>query len=181
MQIRKESRAPMRTGRQRNFQRTKPHGLPVIKLMHDVETKIMHEVSDADRDDDRLISGNATQGAPVEMIEMRMRHQNEIDRGQMMNFKSRLLEPLDYLQPKRPVGIDQDIDFVGLNQKRGVPDPGYTNFALANFGEMGLRVIAGTLRKKRRNQDAGKEIALVPVGPRAQTNARGALIFCAVL
>ena len=69
------------------------------------------------------------------MIEMRVRHENEIDRRQMMNFETRLLEPLDHLQPLRPDRIDQEIDLVRLNQERGVPDPGDADFAFADFRE----------------------------------------------
>ena len=56
--------------------------------MHDVEAEIVHQISHADRDNDRLIGRDLPQRPPVEMIEMRMRHENEIDRGQMMNLES---------------------------------------------------------------------------------------------
>jgi hypothetical protein len=35
----------------------------------------------------------------------------------MMNLEARLLQTLDYLEPLRPVWIDQDINFVSLNKK----------------------------------------------------------------
>ena len=85
--------------------------------MHDAKTEIMHQVSHADRHNDRLVGRYAAQRPPVEMIEMSVSHQDEINRWQMMNLEARLLQTLDYLEPLRPVRIDQDIDFVSLNKK----------------------------------------------------------------
>ena len=48
---------------------------------------------------------------------MRMRHQDKIDRRQMVNFEPRLFQALDDLEPFRPNRVDQDVDFVRLNQK----------------------------------------------------------------
>ena len=103
--------------------------------MDDVEAEVVDQIADADRNHDRLIGCDPGQGAPVEMIEVRVGHENEIDRRQVMNFEARLFEPLDDLQPFRPDRIDQDIDFVRLNQERGVSDPGNADFAFANFRE----------------------------------------------
>ena len=102
---------------ERNFERTQLDCLPVIELVHDVEAEIVYQVTYAHRHNDRLVGRNAAQRTPVEMIEMSVRHQDEIDRRQMMNFETRLLQTLDYLEPLRPVRIDQDIHFVSLNKK----------------------------------------------------------------
>src|SRR5712691_10421667 len=98
-----------------------------------------------------------------------------------MNLKPGPLQSFDHLQPLRPVRIDQDIDLVRLQQKRSVSDPGETNFASLDFGELRLKMIAGTPDKKRRNQDAGKEIAFVPVRARTQANTSGAFRRSAIL
>ena len=81
----------------------------------------------------------------------------------MMNFKAGLLQSFDYLKPFRPDRINQDINLVRLNQKRGMPDPGNAHLAFPDFRKLRRRVIAGTLGEKRRNKDAGQKIALVPV------------------
>jgi hypothetical protein len=104
MPIREKARAPMGTRRQRNLERTEVHGLPVIEFMHDVEAEVVDQVAHANRHDNRLVRRDARQSAPVEMIEMRVRHKDKIDRGQMVDFETRLFEPLDYLQPLRPIG-----------------------------------------------------------------------------
>ena len=64
-----------------------------------------------------LVGRYAAQRAPVEVIEMSVCNQDEINRRQMMNFEARLLQALDYLEPLRPVRIDQDVDFMGLDKK----------------------------------------------------------------
>src|SRR5207302_9200670 len=164
MSIGEKTRAPMMCGSQRNFQRTEADRLPFIKLVHDIESEPMNQTSDTDRNNDWLIGRNRAQRAPIEMIEMRVRHENEIDRRQMMNMKSRLLESFDHAQPHRPDRIDQHVRFVGLDQERGMPDPGDANLAGLHFWKKRTRVSrAGALGEERRNPDAGDEMALGPV------------------
>ena len=117
VQICEKPGTPVMTRREGNFERTQLDCLPVIEFVHDVKTKIVHQVSHAHRDNDRLVGRHAAQRAPVEMIEMSMSHQNEINRWQMMDFEARLFQTLDYLEPLRPVRINQDINLVGLNKK----------------------------------------------------------------
>jgi hypothetical protein len=62
------------TGRERNLERPKLHGLPVVELVHDVKTEIMDQISHSHWNGNRLISSHAPQGAPVEMIEVSVRH-----------------------------------------------------------------------------------------------------------
>ena len=79
VRIREKPRAPVMTGRERNLQRPELNGLPVIEFVHDVETEVMHEVPYSDGNDNRLIRGNAPQRAPVEMVKVRMSHENKIN------------------------------------------------------------------------------------------------------
>src|SRR5205085_6581909 len=102
-------------------------------------------------------SGHLCQSSAVEMIKMRMRHQNQIDRRQMVNLKARLLQPLNYLQPFRPNRIHQHIELMGLDQERSVSNPGDTNLALPNFRKMRPNMIARPLGEKRRNENRRKE------------------------
>src|SRR5437588_1455056 len=149
---------------QGKFQQTKVDRLSFTKLVHDVESEPMNQTSDTDGNNDWLIGRNRAQRTPVEMIEMRVRNENEIDRRQMMNMKSRLLEPLDHAQPHRPDRIDQHVRLVGLNQERGVSDPGDANLAGLDFWKKRTRVSrTGAFGEERRNPDAGDEIALGPL------------------
>jgi hypothetical protein len=62
-----------------------------------------------------LVCGDRAQRTPVEVIEMRMRHENKIDRRQVMKVNSRFLQSLDHAEPHRPDRIDQHVGVVGLN------------------------------------------------------------------
>ena len=75
----------------------------------------MDQPTDADRNDDRLISGYGLQRSTVEVVEMGVSDEHEIDRRQVMNMKSGLLQAFDHAQPHRPDRVDQHVGFMGLN------------------------------------------------------------------
>jgi hypothetical protein len=117
VRIRKEPRPPMVSWCERNFERAKLDSLPVIELVHDMKSEIVHEITNACRNDNGLVRSDAPQGASVEVVEVRMRHQDIIDGRQMMNFEPGLFQSFDNFEPFRPDRVDQDVDFVCLNQK----------------------------------------------------------------
>ena len=141
--------------------------------MHDPEPEVVHQISHAHGHDDRLICGHAPQGAPVEVIKMGMRNEDKINRRQMLNFKARLLQSLNHLELFRPDRVDQDIDLVNLNEKRGMTNPGNADLAFADFWELRSRRTTSAFNEKRRDKDARKKIALVPVRSRTQPDAGG--------
>ncbi len=79
MLIGQQPRAPMVTGRKRNLERPGFDLLPLLELVHDIETEIVHQVPHPGRHDDRLVRRDPAQAAPIEMIEMRVGHEDEID------------------------------------------------------------------------------------------------------
>ena len=79
MLIGQQPRAPVVTGRKRNPERPGFDLLPMIKLVHDVETEIVHQVPNTGGNDDRLVRRDPAQAAPIEMIKMRVGHEDEID------------------------------------------------------------------------------------------------------
>ena len=99
----------------------------------------------------------------------------------MVNFESWLLESLDYFQPFRPDRIDQNVELMGLDQKRGMANPSDADLALVNFGELRPNVITSSLGKKRRNQNGGEKVALMPVRTWSQFDPSRTLILSAVL
>ena len=117
MQIRQETGAPVVTGGERNLERPELDRLPIIELVHNMKPQIMDEISYAHRHNNRLIRRNSPQCAPVEVIEVGMRHKDKINRRQMMNFKAWLFQSLDHLEPFRPHWVNEDIDLVGLDEK----------------------------------------------------------------
>jgi hypothetical protein len=54
-----------------------------------------------------------------------------------------------------------------------VADPGYADLAFSYLGKLRRHVFAGSLHEQRWNQNAGKKIAFMPIGPRAQPDASG--------
>ena len=63
--------------------------LPVMQLVDAVETEIVHQIADFERHDDRLIGRDLAQRAPIEMIEMRVGHEDEIDLRQVEQIEAR--------------------------------------------------------------------------------------------
>ena len=92
-----------------------------------------------------------------------------------MNFEAWSLQSFDHLEPLRPDRIDQHINFMGLDEKRGMSDPGDANFAFADFRKLRRRVTAGALDEKGRNKNAGQKITFVPISSRPQPDTGGAL------
>ena len=99
---------------------------------------------------------------------MRMGHEYEVDRRQVMDFEARPFQSFDDLEPFRPNRIDQDVHLVRLDEKRSMADPGNADLAFADLRKLRRHVFAGSLHEQRRNQNARQEIAFVPIGPRTQ-------------
>src|SRR4029079_10032659 len=99
----------------------------------------------------------------------------------MVNFESWLLESLDYFQPFRPDRIDQNVELMGLNQKRGVANPRDEDLSLVMCGILRLHRITSAFRNKRRNQNGGQKVALMPVRTWSQFDPSRTLILSAVL
>ena len=73
-----------------------------------------------------------------------------------------MLHPLEYLQPLRPIGIDEDIVVRRLDQKRGVPDPRDADFPDLELGKNRRLLPLGAGRKDRRDQNLREKISLLP-------------------
>lgn len=108
------------------------------------------------------------------MIEVSVGDEDQINGRQMMNFEAWSLQSFDHLEPLRPDRIDQYINFVGLDEERGMSNPCDANFAFADFRKLRRRVAARPFDEKRRNKNASEKIAFVPIGARSQPDSRGA-------
>ena len=135
----------------------------MIELVHNIEAEVVHEIADFQRNDDRLIRCNFPQGPPVEMVKMRVRHEHEIDLGQMMQINAGTLQAFDDLEPHRPVRVDEHVHLFGLNQERRVPDPRDANLTAFHFRKERHSLLARTAGEERRNENAGEKIALMPI------------------
>jgi len=104
---------------------------------------------------------------------MRMRHEYEVNRREVMDFESRPFQSFDDFEPFRPNRIDQDVHLVRLDEKGRVTDPGNADLAFPNLRELRWHVLAGSLQEQRWNQNTRQEIAFVPIGRRTQSDASG--------
>ena len=102
---------------------------------------------------------------------MRMRHEYEVNRRQVMDFEARPFQSFDDLEPFRPNRIDQDVDLVRLDEKRSVADPRNADLTFADLRKLRRHVFAGSLHEQRWNQNAGQKITFMPIGPRTQPDA----------
>lgn len=82
-----------------------------------LKSEAVHEIADMFGNDDGLVRGDGAEGSAVEVVEMGVGDENEINRGEVVDFHARLLDALDDLEPPRPVGVDQETVFRGLNEK----------------------------------------------------------------
>jgi len=117
--------------------------------VHNVKSEIVDQVPHARWNHDWLVRSYSPQRAPIEMIKMRMRYEDKVNRRQMMNFEARLFQSFDDLEPFRPNRIDQDVYLVRLDEKGGVTDPGNADLAFANLRKLRWHVFAGSFYEQR--------------------------------
>ena len=73
---------------------------------------------------------DGAQGLAMEVIEVSMRHQDNIHRRQVAQIQSRLSQALEDKEPARKVRIDDDILSADLQEEAGVSDEGDAEFAV---------------------------------------------------
>ena len=107
----------------------------------------------------------------MEMIEMGVGQEHQIDRRQMLDLQTAALDAFEQEKPVRKIGINQDVEVGELDQKRSVADPSDADLAFSDLGKLRRHVFAGSFHEQRGNQNAGKKIAFMPIGPRTQPDA----------
>jgi hypothetical protein len=162
-------RAPMMTRGQCDLDRSMAETLPVMQLVDAAESEVVDEISDLERDDDWLILGDLAEGLAVEVIEMGVGDEDEIDLREIVQLDAGMLDALDDFEPLGPIWIDEDIDALCLDQKRGVADPCQADLAILEVWKQRIEVGAEALGKEGGDENLGEEIALVPAffGPQA--------------
>ena len=155
--------------------------LPVIELVDDMETEIVHQISHADRHNDRLIGRHFPQRAPIEMIEMRVRHENEIDLGQMMNLKPGCFRRLITLSHFAQFGSMSRLTSCVCIKKRRVPDPGNADFAVLELSEIAAAHDSpARLVKSDGMRTLVRKLRLCQSALRTQTHPRRAFVLSTV-
>ena len=134
----------------------------MAQLVDAIKSEPVDEATNMLWNGDWLVARHRAQRAAVEMIEMGMSDQNQVDRGKIAKFDSGVLDPLDDLQPLRPIWVDQDAVLGSLNQEGGVPDPGHANLSRRELGKDRLDAMTVSLGEERRNDHLGKKVPPVP-------------------
>src|SRR4051812_35690419 len=115
MMIPQDARSPMFTGREGDFPISVRETFPPFQLDHAAKSKVMSEISHAPRHYGNFGMRQTPQCWFVEMIEVRVRQQNQINRGQVLNFQTTALDALEQKQPVGEVWVYQDIKICELN------------------------------------------------------------------
>ncbi len=136
--------------------------VPPVHLVHFLEAEIVDKIRHARGHNDRLPRRDRAQRAAIEVIKVRVRDEDKVDIGQVLDGKPGALQPLDHDEPVGPVGVDQDVVLRRLDEKRGVADPRQPDLARRERGENGAMLDAGLALEERRNQNFRDEVALAP-------------------
>jgi hypothetical protein len=102
---------------------------PVVEFDDAREAEIVREVADAARHYADFRIRQPPQRRLVEMIEMRVRQQNQVNRRQIADFQTGALDAFQKKKPVRKIRVNQHVQIRELDQKRRVADPGDGNFA----------------------------------------------------
>lgn len=156
------SRSPVTRRGERYLQRSMFKTLPMAQLVDAIKSESVDEATDMLGNGDRLIAGDSAKCAAVQMIEMGMSDQDQIDRGQVAKFDSRMFDALDDLEPFGPIWVDEKTMLRSLNEEGGVPDPGHADFSRRELWKHRLQAMTVALGEERRNDHLGKKVPLVP-------------------
>src|SRR6516225_9687667 len=86
----------------------------------------------------------------------------------MIDRQTRMSDPLDYFEPKRPDRVHQDIQPSPADQKRGVTHPRQTKLITFDNGECRPLSLAPAPREQGGQIDLGQEVATHPAFTRAE-------------
>ena len=132
MRILEDSSAPMPRGHVGHGQPAMPVAVPPVQFDHVVKAQIGNQIENliGNHDDGRSaapatsVLHDGSQRWAVQVIKVRMRHQHQINRGEVAQSHSRLPKPLQHKQPAGKIGVNEDVLAADLHEKAGVPDKG---------------------------------------------------------
>src|ERR1700746_3992339 len=102
MQIVEHSRSPMVARSESDLNISNLQRFPRNQFVNSIKSKVMHEVPNAVRHNDRLPRGNSSQSSPIQMVKMGVCYQYKVDRRQMVQREAGTTNAFNDLQPERP-------------------------------------------------------------------------------
>jgi hypothetical protein len=121
---------------------------PPIELDHALEAEVDREVADAPGHDADFWMRQTAQGGFMEMIEMRVREQDQIDGREVFDFQAGAFDAFEEKQPVGKIRVDEHVEVRELNEEGRVADPGDGDFAVFQFREDGPAMLAGAAREQ---------------------------------
>ena len=111
---------------------------PPIEFDNLREAEIGNQIGDMARNDNcrrfsprtQIVVHDRAQRGPMQMIEVRVRHQHRIDGWQIAHTNAGTPQSLQHKQPAGKVGIDHHALPADLKKKTGMPDERNSQFAL---------------------------------------------------
>src|ERR1039458_9364543 len=132
MHVAHNARAPMARRNVRHLYIAELKALPPVQFNDASVAQVADQVPNMPgHDDRRTFAGltsreprNRAQRGPVQVVEVRVRNQHRVDRGQLPQLQSGTAQPLENENPARKVGIDQNILSPDLEEEAGMSDEG---------------------------------------------------------
>jgi hypothetical protein len=136
--ITQNPRSPVAGWYVRNGNVTVAVTVPPIQLHYIAKSKIRNEIEHVFRHDDGrrraaepfCVLHQGPERRPVQMIEVRVRDQNQVDRRQVLNLHPRLTQSFQHKQPAREVRVDQNIFPANLQKKTRMTDKGHAHLTI---------------------------------------------------
>ena len=172
VRIVQDARTPVMTRGEGDANRPMLVAFPIVQFVHAAKPEIVNEITDFERNNDRLVGGDFTQGLAIEMIEMGVSDEDQINRRKIVQTQPGMADSLDDLEPLRPVRVDEQAVSSGLHEERRVPDPGDPDFTILQLRKSGSGVFARAFGEQGRDEHLGEKISFVPGALRLQANLR---------
>lgn len=146
--IAKHAGAPMFAGRQGDLPVAMGEALPPIELDDALEPEVAGEVAHAPRHDADFGVGQFAEGRFVKVVEVGVSEEDEINGRQVFDAEAGAFDAFEQEEPVGEIGVNEDVQVGELDKKRGVADPGEGDLAAAEFGKLGLFMLAGARSQK---------------------------------
>jgi hypothetical protein len=78
-----------------------------------------------------------SKASAVKVIEMSVGNQNKVDGGEVVMGQAGVAESANDKEPVGPVRVDENVCLRGLDEKRGMADPGDAKLPFFQFGKDG--------------------------------------------
>ena len=123
--------------------------LPPFEFDDAAKAEIVRQVAHTPGHEANFWMRQAAQARLMKMIEVRVSEQHQIDRREVLDTHSGSFDPLQEKNPIGEIGVDQHVQIVELDEKRGVADPSNGHLTVTQFRERRLFMFPGAPGQQR--------------------------------